>query len=121
MTKKKILTIVAIVLTAMPVAVRADEGMWIPMLLGRNEAAMQKAGMHISAQDIYDINNASLKKAASDHILSQLRAGGFVRHKSFGSGKILSVKDDILTVDFGEKGERKLALSLSLQNNLLSV
>ena len=67
------------------------------------------------------INNASLKKAASDHILSQLRAGGFVRHKSFGSGKILSVKDDILTVDFGENGERKLGLSASLQNNLLSV
>ena len=67
------------------------------------------------------INNASLKKAASDHILSQLRAGGFVRHKSFGSGKILSVKDDILTVDFGEKGVRKLGLSASLQNNLLSV
>ena len=63
MTKNKILTILAIVLTAMPVAVRADEGMWIPMLLGRNEAAMQKAGMHISAQDIYDINNASLKDA----------------------------------------------------------
>ena len=41
----------------------ADEGMWIPMLLGRNEAAMQKAGMHISAKDIYDINNASLKDA----------------------------------------------------------
>ena len=67
------------------------------------------------------INNAALKKAASDHILSQLRAGGFVRHKSFGNGKILSVKDDILTVDFGEKGVRKLGLSLSLQNNLLSV
>ena len=41
----------------------ADEGMWIPMLLGRNEAAMQKAGMHISAKDIYDINNACLKDA----------------------------------------------------------
>ena len=67
------------------------------------------------------INSAALKKAASDHILSQLRTGGFVRHKSFGNGKILSVKDDILTVDFGEKGVRKLALSLSLQNNLLSV
>ena len=67
------------------------------------------------------INNAALKKAASDHILTQLRAGGFVRHKSFGSGKILTVKDDILTVDFWEKGVRKLALSLSLQNNLLSV
>ena len=67
------------------------------------------------------INNAALKKAASDHILSQLCAGGFVRHKSFGNGKILSVKDDILTVDFGEKGVRKLGLSASLQNNLLSV
>ena len=42
---------------------RADEGMWIPMLLQRNEAAMQKAGMHITAQDIYDINHASLKDA----------------------------------------------------------
>ena len=67
------------------------------------------------------ISNAALKKAVSDRILTQLRAGGFVRHKSFGSGKILAVKDDILTVDFGEKGVRKLALSLSLQNNLLSV
>ena len=61
--KKKILSIVAIVLLAMPTVVRADEGMWIPMLLGRNEAAMQRAGMHISAADIYDINNASLKDA----------------------------------------------------------
>ncbi|MBR1849770.1 MAG: S46 family peptidase [Bacteroidales bacterium] len=41
----------------------ADEGMWIPMLLQRNEAAMQRAGMHISASDIYDVNNASLKDA----------------------------------------------------------
>lgn len=41
----------------------ADEGMWIPLLLGRNEAAMQKAGMRITAKDIYDINNACLKDA----------------------------------------------------------
>ena len=47
----------------LPVSVFADEGMWIPMLLGRNEADMQKAGMHISAKDIYDINNACLKDA----------------------------------------------------------
>ena len=58
--KKKILSIVAIVLLAMPTVVRADEGMWIPMLLGRNEAAMQRAGMHISAADIYDINNSTM-------------------------------------------------------------
>ena len=43
--------------------IRADEGMWIPMLLGKNEAAMQNAGMRITAKDIYDINNACLKDA----------------------------------------------------------
>ena len=47
----------------LPTGAVADEGMWIPMLLGRNEADMQKAGMHISAKDIYDINNACLKDA----------------------------------------------------------
>ena len=58
---KKTFILIAVAMLAMPVY--ADEGMWIPMLLGRNEAAMQKAGMHISASDIYDINNASLKDA----------------------------------------------------------
>ena len=58
---KKIFAILAVAMLAMPA--RADEGMWIPMLLQRNEAAMQRAGMHISAQDIYDINHASLKDA----------------------------------------------------------
>ena len=58
---KKIFAIIAVAILTMPA--RADEGMWIPMLLQRNEAAMQKAGMHISAQDIYDINHASLKDA----------------------------------------------------------
>ena len=58
---KKLFTLVAITMLAMPMY--ADEGMWIPMLLQRNEAAMQRAGLRISAQDIYDINNASLKDA----------------------------------------------------------
>ena len=58
---KKVFTIIALALIVLPL--RADEGMWIPMLLQRNEAAMQKAGMRITAQDIYDINQASLKDA----------------------------------------------------------
>ena len=41
----------------------ADEGMWIPMLLNRNQADMQRNGMRITAQDIYDINRACLKDA----------------------------------------------------------
>ena len=44
--------------------VRAEEGMWLPLLLGKlNEAQMKSLGMKISAKDIYDINNGSLKDA----------------------------------------------------------
>jgi hypothetical protein len=57
----------------------------------------------------------------NDQLLSQLHVNGFVQHKSFGTDEILSIKDDILTADFGTKGVRKLALSMSLQNNLLSM
>jgi hypothetical protein len=43
---------------------RADEGMWIPMLLEQlNEKEMQDMGMRITAKDIYDINNSSMKDA----------------------------------------------------------
>jgi hypothetical protein len=41
----------------------ADEGMWLPLLLKKKEADMQKNGMRISAEDIYNVNNASLKDA----------------------------------------------------------
>ncbi len=41
----------------------ADEGMWLPLLLKKKEADMQKSGMRISAEDIYNVNNASLKDA----------------------------------------------------------
>ncbi len=44
--------------------IHADEGMWIPMLLqSLNEKEMQDMGMRISADDIYNINNSSLKDA----------------------------------------------------------
>ena len=42
----------------------AKEGMWIPILLEKyNLAEMQKMGFKLSAQDIYDVNNASMKDA----------------------------------------------------------
>ena len=66
-------------------------------------------------------DSAVWKKAKTDILLSRLHVGGYVQHKSFGTGKILSIKDDVLTADFGQKGVRKLGLSLSLQNNLLSI
>ncbi len=43
---------------------RADEGMWIPMLLEQlNQKEMQTMGMKITAEDIYSINHSSLKDA----------------------------------------------------------
>lgn len=43
---------------------RADEGMWIPLLLEKyNIQDMQDKGLKLSAADIYNINNASLKDA----------------------------------------------------------
>ena len=42
--------------------VRADEGMWLPMHLKRlNYVDMQKKGLQLSADELYSINNSSLK------------------------------------------------------------
>ena len=45
-------------------AARADEGMWLPLLVKRlNHVDMQKQGLKLTAEEIYDVNNASLKDA----------------------------------------------------------
>ena len=51
------------VTTSLFLNLRADEGMWIPMLLQNNEQEMQEMGMNISVEDIYSINNSSMKDA----------------------------------------------------------
>jgi hypothetical protein len=43
---------------------RADEGMWLPLLLKKiNEADMQKLGLKLTADEIYNVNKSSLKDA----------------------------------------------------------
>lgn len=60
--RKITLCFLAFILIALPGF--ADEGMWIPMLLKKyNIEDMQKAGFKLTAEDIYDINRASLKDA----------------------------------------------------------
>lgn len=59
--KKTLLTLTTIL--CLSTIVRADEGMWIPALLQRNEADMQAMGMKITADDIYSINHSSMKDA----------------------------------------------------------
>ncbi len=43
--------------------VRAEEGMLVPTVLTAFESDMQAMGMRLSAKDLYDVNNSSLKDA----------------------------------------------------------
>ena len=64
---------------------KPDEGMWLPMLLNQlNETAMQQKGMKLTAEDIYSVNQSSLK----DAIVS---FGGFC------TGEIISPEGLLLT------------------------
>ena len=63
----------------------ADEGMWLPQLLKTmNESNMQAAGLQMTADDLYSVNNSSLK----DAIVS---LGGFC------TGEIISSEGLMLT------------------------
>lgn len=45
-------------------SVKADQGLWIPSLIGKyNIEDMKKAGFKLTAEDIYNINNACIKDA----------------------------------------------------------
>ncbi|HWR93985.1 MAG TPA: S46 family peptidase [Flavobacterium sp.] len=59
---KKIVLFLTMCLAAFPV--RADEGMWFLMFIERlNHRDMQKMGLQLTAEEIYSINNHSLKDA----------------------------------------------------------
>lgn len=44
-------------------SLRADEGMWLPAMLGRNYSDMKKNGLRLTPAQIYSINHSSLKDA----------------------------------------------------------
>src|SRR5580692_7416425 len=58
--KKSFLLFIAVVMMA---GARADEGMWIPSLIGKNYDEMLRLGLKLTKQDLYDINHSSLKDA----------------------------------------------------------
>lgn len=64
MKKIKFVTIVllAIVLFVGNIA-KADEGMWLPMLIGKNYEQMKKQGFKLTPEDLYSVNKASIKDA----------------------------------------------------------
>lgn len=45
--------------------------------------------------------------------------GSTVKHPSFGSGTVTEIKDNIITIDFEDKGKTSLALEAVIESNLL--
>ncbi len=60
---KKLLIVVIAFVIGFSTSTKADEGMWIPLLINKNIAEMQELGLKLTAQDIYDVNNSSIKDA----------------------------------------------------------
>ncbi len=93
---------------------KADEGMWIPMLLKKyNIKDMQRKGFKLTAEDIYSINKASMKDAVM--IFGRGCTGEFVSSKGLlftnhhcGFGAIQShssLEHDYLTDGFWAKNK----------------
>jgi Peptidase S46. len=63
--KKVLMLFVATAFCATTFAINPpDEGMWLPMFIKNyNYAQMQKLGLRLSAEELYDINHSSLKDA----------------------------------------------------------
>lgn len=63
---------------------KADEGMWLPFMIGRNMEDMKKHGLKLTQEQIYSINHASIKDAV-------ISFGGFC------TGEIISKKGLVIT------------------------
>ena len=61
---KKIVLSLIVGILLMPMSTKADEGMWFLMFIERlNHRDMQKMGLQLTSEEIYSINNHSLKDA----------------------------------------------------------
>jgi hypothetical protein len=62
--KKRLFAFCLLLIIVLVPALRADEGMWIPILIEKyNIKLMQEKGFKLSAEDIYSVNKACMKDA----------------------------------------------------------
>lgn len=82
--KIKSLLLALTLMVALPSLCRADEGMWLLNLIGKNYTDMQKAGFKLTPEDVYSVNQSCLK----DAIVGLGNAGSPFWH--FCTGEIIS-------------------------------
>jgi hypothetical protein len=82
---KRFLSVFIVLSLCMGLTSRADEGMWLPMLIKRlNHADMQKKGLKLTAEELYSVNTSSLKDA-------------IVNFGNFCTGEVISKEGLVLT------------------------
>lgn len=102
---KKLIGLVFYLLSFTSVGI-AKEGMWIPTLLEKyNIEEMQQMGFKLTAQDIYDVNNASMKDAVV------IFGGGC-------TGELIS--DEGLLITNYHCGYRQIQTHSSVENDILT-
>ncbi|MBK7587009.1 MAG: S46 family peptidase [Bacteroidetes bacterium] len=103
------------------VSVSAKEGMWLPFLLEKmNEKEMKSMGLKITARDIYDVNNGSLKDAVvifgggcTGEVISEQGLVLTNHHCGYGTVQGLSsLQNNYLLQGFGQKTKMKNCLVL---------
>ncbi|MCR5445433.1 MAG: S46 family peptidase [Bacteroidales bacterium] len=89
--KIRTLVIAMALMVLAPSVARADEGMWLLSLIGKNYDDMRRAGFQLTPEDIYSVNQSCLK----DAIVGLGNAGSPFWH--FCTGEIISSKGLVST------------------------
>nr|WP_255367024.1 S46 family peptidase [Mucilaginibacter sp. OK268] len=105
MSKLKLMIVTLLLPIVFMEAAKADEGMWIPMLIGKNYDQMKKQGFKLTPEDLYNINKASIK----DAIVSL--GGGFC------TGEVVSNKGLVFTNH--HCGYEAISANSTSQNDIL--
>ncbi|MFH2096501.1 MAG: S46 family peptidase, partial [Bacteroidota bacterium] len=115
MFRKSLIILAAFYLLAI-LQLRADEGMWIPLLLGKyNIEDMQNKGFRLTAEDIYSVNQACMKdgivifgRGCTAELISD--KGLIITNHHCGFGQIQnhsSVEHDYLTDGFWAMSDKE--------------
>lgn len=131
---KRIILFIFVLAIGFQTKVKADEGMWVPMFLKQlNIKDMQKKGFKLSADDIYSLNQASLKDAiiifgggCTGEIVSPEGLIFTNHHCGYGSiQKVSTIEHDYLTDGFWSKNKEEEipieGLSVKFMRNMSDV